>query len=294
MRTIQTQRGPIRSLAYSPDGSILASGGNGQVILLSSVADGRILAHLEGHNDWVRALAFSPDGRQLASAGWDDTVRLWALGRRPRQHMQLSGYVGGAWSLAYSHDGALAAGAGDGTVRLHRSLDDRNPLTVRAHRWPVSAIVFSPDGQLLLTASHDRTLQTWSASWGHKQLTFTGHSDWVRSAHICPQGLWAGSGADDGRVLLWDLASGQEVAALVGHSAPVSVVQFCPHEGGLLSVGWDGTARLWDVASRRQRTAYAWNAGRLLALAVAPDGMTAATGAEDGSIIIWDLDPTDE
>jgi len=294
MRLLSKHREPVRCLAYSPDGRRLASGGDGNVVLVWSLDDtaaGPEL-RLEGHADWVRAVAFSPDRRRIASASWDDTVRFWSIARKS-QTSRLSGFAGGAWSLAYSADGALAVGSGDGTVRVVRSAEDRNPLMIRAHRMPVSAVAFTPDGKSLLTASHDRGVALWSASWGERLAALAGHADWARAADVSPASGLLASAGDDGKIIVWHAEKHHALATLEGHAGPISRVAFCPDGRGLVSVGWDGTARLWDARAGRQSSAYDWGAGRLLSLAVAPDGMTAAAGAEDGRIFLWDLDPAD-
>lgn len=287
MRTLEGHKGPVRSLAFSPDGSLLASGGDDHTVFLWTPADARPVGRLTSHRDWVRCLAFSPDGKLLASAGWDDTVRLWSLPGQAEQK-QVPGYSGGAWSIAFARDGAWAAGAGDGRVTLYRTTRSQKPVSIHAHRWPVSALAFSGDGKLLLTASHDQTIKLWGTYWGREQGKLAGHTDWVRS--IAVAGGLAASGADDGRVILWALAERAKAGVLEGHAGPVSQVAFCPDGRGLLSVGWDGVARLWDARAGRLQFAYQWERGRLLSLAVAPDGMTAAAGGQDGVVVLWDLD----
>src|SRR5258708_1112941 len=154
MHILKGHTAAVRCLAYSPDGSLPASGADDHQIKFWNPLTSQERGLLTGHSDWVRAAAFSPDGKQLASAGWDDSVRLWGVVRKSQQ-AKITGHGGGAWSLAYSPDGSqLATGAGDGTVRIHTGgVPNSNPLTLHGLRWPANALAFICDWGGLSTAS---------------------------------------------------------------------------------------------------------------------------------------------
>ena len=118
LRTLEGPRAPVRSVAFSPDRTLLASASLDGTVRLWRVANGALLHILKGHSASVRSVAFSPDGMLLASGSQDGTVRLWRVpGGTLLQ--TLKGHTASVWSVAFSPDGALLASASfDGTVRL--------------------------------------------------------------------------------------------------------------------------------------------------------------------------------
>ena len=76
-RTLKGHTSMVVSVAFSPDGKILASGSWDKSIKLWDVATGKNTATLKGHTGWVNSVAFSPDGKTLASGGFDDNIQLW-------------------------------------------------------------------------------------------------------------------------------------------------------------------------------------------------------------------------
>jgi hypothetical protein len=165
LHTLAGHRRRVLAVAFSPDGQLLASAGDDEVIKLWDPADGSMLQELRGHTDSVYALAFGADGR-LASAGHDGTVFLWDVKSGQVLH-KLQGHWGVVRALAFSPDGATLASAGwDGGVRLWDAAtgdarDRLQPASTRAPR-KINGLAFSPDGKLLIAAAEGGLL-AWDA-----------------------------------------------------------------------------------------------------------------------------------
>ena len=158
LRMKLTHGGWVSGVAFSPDGSLLASAGADDVVRLWEVATGAKLRRLTGHTD----VAFSPDGSMLASAGDDKTVRLWDVvtGAEVRAFIGHSGAVNG---VAFSPDGSMLASAGnDATVRLWDVATGAELRMLTGHATSVSAVAFSRDGSWLASAGDDHTVQIWA------------------------------------------------------------------------------------------------------------------------------------
>ena len=148
--------GPVRALAFSPRGDLLAAAGDDGIITLWDPAVGKRLGVLDPKAGAIRALAFRPDGSLLASAGADGTVRLWD----PRTGKTVRSWPAGLVdlnALAFRPDGSALAAAGSG-VRLWRTDDGRPLLLVDPTGEEVRALDFSPDGNRLALGRSDRAI----------------------------------------------------------------------------------------------------------------------------------------
>lgn len=283
--------GPVRALAYAPNGRSLASGSDDATVRLWQIPSGECSVTLASHKDRIRALSFDSEGQHLISGAWDDQVIVHRfLKKGPPKSRVLSGqYLGGVWSLAVRPgENDLIVGAGDGSLAYYSGLSKSKPQMLREHQYPISGVAWSPDGRTLATVSYDRAIRLWEGDWLQTRFIASDPSYWLHCLAWSPSGSKFVVG-EDASLLLWSLAGEQLLPPLEGHSDRVVAVQFSPDGERLFSASWDGTLRTWSAADGRQLAVRDWGLGRIHALALSPDGMTAAVGYDRG-LFLWDTD----
>jgi hypothetical protein len=255
--TLKGHSGIVTSVAYSPDGALIASSDGENlrpdvpgVVKLWDAATGREVRTLSGHERFVYMVRFSPDGRWLVSASADATVRVWDTATGRTLHT-LRGHRGAVYGVVFSPDGRRLASAGDdATVRVWDPETERELRALTGHNGRVHCIAFRPDGQRLASGGSDRTVRIWDP--GGTQLgVLSGHSAAILTIDYSPDGRRLATGGEDRTVRIWDEAKRRELHCLRGHGSTVTAVRFSPDGLRLASTAYDQVVRIWDPESGR-------------------------------------------
>jgi WD40 repeat protein len=281
--------GEVFSVAFSPDGKILATGDRSIDIRIWEVASRKLLTVYQGHTDGVRSVSFSPNGQTLASGGYDNTIRLWDLQSRQCLHI-FQGHANWVQSVSFSPDGqTLASGGYDNTIRLW-DLQSRQCLHIfQGHTDGVRSVSFSPDGQTFASGGQDSTIRLWDLQSRQCLHIFQGHTNGVHSISFSPNGQTLASSGYDNTIRLWDVQSCQCLHIFQEHANGVHSVSFSPNGQILASGSGDSTIRLWDVQSCQCLHTFQGNDNEVRSVSFSPDGQTLVSGSSDSTIRLWDL-----
>jgi serine/threonine protein kinase/Tol biopolymer transport system component len=284
----------VFSVAWSPDGTRIASGGTDKTAQVWRAADGGLFNTYAGHTNAVDYVAWSPDSTRVASASEDKTIQVWDA-TTGNVFFTCVGHTGGVHCAVFSPDGTrIASGSGDNTVRIWDATTGKLLMTYTGHTATVWAVAWSPDGTRVASASGnpkfavpDNTVKVWDVATGATLLTYTGHTQRVIYVAWSPDGQRIASGSDDTTVRLWDAMTGTTQLVYQGHSATVYGVAWSPEGKRIASGSVDTTVQIWDVPTNATIYTYRGHSSVVFGVTWSPDGTRIASASNDRTVQVW-------
>lgn len=282
-KTLQGYKHLVLSIAFAPDGSFASAHNDGAMQIWS--ANGQRLRTIGRHQSWVVSIAYTPNGQHLISGSSDYTAKIWQV-ETGECLKTLQGHTSRVWSVAVMQ-GTIATGSPDFTIKLWSAAGECLK-TLHGHDCEVWGIAFSPDGQLLASASnHD--LRLWDVQTGECLRTLTEHTSWVWATAFHPNGHLLASSSHDKTIKFWDVKTGVCLKTLTEHTDWVWSIAFSPDGRTFASAADDLTIKLWDVETGECLQTLIGHTKRIWTIAFSPDGETIASGGLDGTIWLWQV-----
>ncbi|MGO9915767.1 MAG: WD40 repeat domain-containing serine/threonine protein kinase [Isosphaeraceae bacterium] len=294
--TLHDHEGGVMCVAWSPDGTKLASGGRDKTVKIRDGTTGQQVLSLSGHDSFVWSVAWSPDCRRLAGAGTDPTIRVWDA-FTGRGALTLPGHRFRVRAVAFSPDGKrIASASDDKTLRVWDSASGRELLCLRgesAEPWSVS---WSTDSRRLAAAfnyAEDKKVKIWDVVTGMLVQALKAGKAVIAQVAWSPDGRRLAAASWDQWVWVWDPGAGKLLLNFRAHPGKVNTVCWSAEGTRLATGGEDGTVRIWEAGTARELNALRGHHDFVESVAWCPDGRL-ASASRDGTVKIWDPAATRE
>jgi len=299
--------GWVTCLATSPENpDMLVSGSRDKSLMVwnitreSEQSYGVPRRSLKGHSHFVQDLVISFDGQFALSGSWDGTLRLWDLnyGTTTRRFV---GHTKDVLSVAFSADNRqIVSGSRDKTIKLWNTLGEcKYTIEDQGHSDWVSCVRFSPNTQnpIIVSGGWDKQVKVWNLTNCKLRTNLSGHTGYINSVTVSPDGSLCASGGRDGTARLWDLNEGKHLYSLEANEIIHSLI-FSPTRYWLCA-GTDDGVKIWDLESKNLVADLKNNGAEFqaknkenpaaISLAWSADGATLFAGYTDNNIRVWEV-----
>merc|ERR1712140_130529 len=254
---------------------------------------------LHGHGHFVSDVVLSSDGHFALSGSWDKNLRLWDLsaGRTTRR---FEDHTHDVMSVAFSADNRqIVSGSRDKTIKLWNTLAQyKYTIQEEGHSEWVSCVRFSPNNQnpIIVSAGWDKYVKVWNLSNCKLKTNYMGHTGYLNTVTMSPDGSLCASGGKDGKAMLWDLNDGKHLYTLEGADM-INTLTFSPNRYWLCAATGP-SIKIWDLESKsvvdELKPEVVSISGKAkpadcISLAWSADGQTLFAGYTDNLIRVWQV-----
>jgi len=277
---------PGRSIAYSPNGLMLASGSWDSKLRLWDVDSGKLIVTMEGHEDSIYSVQFSPGGQLLATSSGDGTVKIWDVNRK-KFVREMQGHKGAVTSIDFSSDGLLLISGGtDKTVRIWNVDNGEQLNSFTEHQGVIYDVKFSPDDLTAASVSEDKSIILRNISTGKVIATIVDSYKILTTIDFSTDGLTLAFGVEDGSINLWNTEGKKITTTLTGHKDAVVGIEFSTDGKTLISSALENTIKVWDIENKELVSSYRTK-DLINGITYSPDNKSIA-GAENGLLQQWE------
>jgi WD40 repeat protein/beta-lactamase regulating signal transducer with metallopeptidase domain len=295
IRTL-TEEKPIRCVAFSRDGKMLATGGFDNIARLRDPATGAVRKVLSGHTGGINSLAFTPDNKTLITGSLDHSLRFWNVADGKCTKTIAEAHPDWILSIAISRDGkTLVTGSRDNTAKVWDLPAGKQRHLLTGHTNWAEGVAISPDNKTVVTASPDTTAKLWDATTGKLLHTLTGHTSGLNVAIFFAGGKRLVTCSHDQTVRFWDVLSGMPDGTITTtHDQTIYALTITPDEKQVISGSWDKSVKIHDTVTHEEKTTLIPKRYRpevtfpVSAVACSPDGKTLAVGGTEPIIKLMD------
>jgi len=280
---------PVTAVAFSPDGSQLASSGYHEVLVWNA-ADSSLIRRISNVAERIYDLEFSADGNTLAVAagtpGQLGELKLFSAadGQLIRTLVRARDAI---FALSFSPDGQhLACAGADRSINVVKVANGTEVLRIEDHADWVMDVNWSPNGQRLVTSSRDKTCKVFEAATGNPVITFSGHGEPVYSAAFLADSTSVVSGGSDRKLRIWNSGDAKEVRAIGGFGGDVFRIQILPGDL-ILSACGDRAVHEHKAADGALLRKMEGHQDWVYTLSANPGRKLIASGSYDGEIRVW-------
>jgi guanine nucleotide-binding protein subunit beta-2-like 1 protein len=298
--------GWVTSIQTSDSPNILVSASRDKSLILWALTKGDEDSYgypqrrLTGHSHFVEDLAISSDGNFALSGSWDGTLRLWDLSNG-QTTCRFVDHKKDVLSVAFSADNRqIVSGSRDRSIKLWNTLGQcKFTITENGHSSWVSCVRFSPNPEtpLIVSCGWDKMVKVWDLKRCKLKANLVGHTGYINSVTVSPDGSLCASGGKDGVAMLWDLNEGRHLSSLNAGDIIHSLC-FSPNRYWLCAAT-ASSIMIWDLESKKcldqlkpdlpQKTSKKAVPVQCISLAWSADGTTLFAGYTDNVIRVWNV-----
>lgn len=277
------------TVSWSPDGTKIASAGNGEIIEAWDSVTGNSLFNLVTGSSTVYCVAWSPDGTKIASALQDGTVKIWDA-KNGKFISNLTGHSAHVNSVAWSSDSLnIVSGSADKTARVWDVASGNTVTIYRGHSSWINSVAWSHNSPYIVSGSGDKTAQVWDAFGGTPQSIYSRHTNEVLVVAWSPDNSNIASASDDDTVQIWDTMNGNRYVNYTGHSGFVVAMAWSPDGQYIASGGVDTTVQVWKAVDGTPVFTYTGHTAEIEGVTWSPDSKRVASASDDQTVQLWQV-----